>query len=485
MSELALEALRAWRVDPVRMVNDLFNVTPDAWQVDALRAWASPEQRVRIAMQACVGPGKSAVLAWQGWNGLLCYAEGERYPNGAAVSITQENLRNGLWKELSVWREKSPILTKAFEMTSERIFEREHPRTWYLDARSFAKSADPETMGSTLAGLHSEFIFYLVDETGSMPPSVLRSGEQGLSNCVWGRISQAGNPTNHTGALYQAATVQSHLWKIIRITGDPDDPKRSPRIALDWAREQIALYGRENPWVMANILGQFPPSSINALLGPDEVRNAMGKHLTIDQYEWSQKRLGVDVARFGDDRTVIFPRQGLASFRPVIMRQQRANPIAARVAMAKEKWGAEMITVDDSGTWGAGVIDNLVTAGHSPIGIPFGAPALDQRYKNRRAEMWIKMSEWVKRGGALPNIPEMVAELTEPTYTFDTTGKFMLEEKAQIKARVGRSPDLADALALTFALPDMPAGEFQGTALFGGNSHTTAHEWDPYANKEG
>jgi hypothetical protein len=101
----------------------------------------------------------------------------------------------------------------------------------------------------------------------------------------------------------------------VTITGDPDDPKRSPNISLDYARQQIASYGRENPWVMVNVLGQFPPSSINALLGVEDVEAAMKRHLLRHQYDWAQKRLGIDVARFGDDRTIIFPRQGLASFR--------------------------------------------------------------------------------------------------------------------------------------------------------------------------
>src|SRR5574338_1652203 len=107
------------------------------------------------------------------------------------------------------------------------------------------------------------------------------------------------------------------MWHTIRITGYPDDHNRSPRIDIDWAREQIKLYGRDNPWVMAYILGKFPPSSINTLLGPDEVAESIGRHLTEDKYGFAQKRIGVDVSRFGDDRTIIFPRQGLSAFTPV------------------------------------------------------------------------------------------------------------------------------------------------------------------------
>jgi hypothetical protein len=268
-------------------------------------------------------------------------------------------------------------------------------------------------------------------------------------------ILQGGNPTHTDGPLWMACTQFAHLWSIVEVTGDPDDPDRSPRIPIAWARQQIEMFGRDNPWVLVNVFGMFPPASINAILGPDEVRTAMTTHLRIDQYNWAQKRLGIDVARFGDDRTVIFPRQGLAAFEPVILRGERTTTIAARVMLAKRRWDSEVELIDDTGHWGHGVIDNLLASGHDPIGVQFHGPALDKRYKNRRAEGWLEMAEWIRRGGALPNIPEMIGELTTPTYTF-VGGQFMLEDKDQVKERLGRSPDLADALALTFMIPELP-----------------------------
>ena len=141
--------------------------------------------------------------------------------------------------------------------------------------------------------------------------------------------------------------------------------------------------------------------------------------------------------------------------RPAVMRVARTTDIAARVARGITKWHAEPTLLDDTGHWGHGVIDNLLAAGYPVIPVVFDAPALDPRYRNRRAEMWISMAEWVKRGVALPHVPELVAELTTPTYTFSTVN-LLLEEKDQVKKRLGRSPDLGDALALTFAMPDMP-----------------------------
>lgn len=476
--EEAAGHIRRWREDPVAFVREVFGVDPDPWQVKALEAYGQKDApKLRLSLQACAGPGKSAVLAWCGLHFLSCCGDRGEHPKGAAVSVTADNLKDNLWPELAKWQARSPFLTHILQWTKERLFAKDHPETWFLAARSWSKTANADEQGRTLSGLHSKYVLVLIDESGEIPLSVLKAGEQALSNksCVFGRILQAGNPTSLDGMLHAAATTLRHLWEVIRITGDPDDPGRSTRIDIDWAREQIKTYGRDNPWVMAYILGLFPPSSINTLLGPDEVAAAMGRHLRIDQYEYAQKRLGVDVARFGDDRTVIFPRQGLAAFKPAEMRNARTPDIAARVAQAKARWGSEVEMVDGSGGYGAGVIDSLIQAGHSPLEVSFSGKAIDPRYLNKRAEMWFLMGEWIKRGGAIPNDPELQRELTAPTYTFQG-GKFQLEGKDQIKKRLGFSPDKADALCLTFALPEAPAMH----PILGHQAQKLKSEWDPF-----
>jgi hypothetical protein len=152
------------------------------------------------------------------------------------------------------------------------------------------------------------------------------------------------------------------------------------------------------------------------------------------------------------------------TYLPVEMRGKNSNEIAARVMLAKERWGgadrSEILTfVDDTGGWGHGVVDNLITSGHVVHAIQFHAPAIDPQYANRRAEMIMHMAEWFKRGGALPPdvSPELTAELTTPTYTHNAKGQFLIEDKDSIKEKLQRSPDLADALALTFAIADQPA----------------------------
>lgn len=472
----AHEKLKRWAAHPIDLVREEFGVEPDTFQAESLLILAEPAHDLRLALKACKGPGKTALLAWVG----LWFLVTRLHAKIGATSITEGNLDTNLWPEFYKWGMKSAFCRAALGFTKTRIFWKEAPEQAFIVKRSWPKSADAEAQSNALAGLHGDFVMWLADESGGYPQSLMVTLEAIFSSCVEGKIIQAGNPTHVTGPLYRACTLDRDHWHVVTITGDPDNPARSKRIDMGWAKQQIASYGRENPWVMVNVLGEFPPSSINALLGVEDVERAMKRHLRTDEYDWAQKRLGVDVARFGDDRSVIFPRQGMASFRPIVMRGARTTDIAARVMVAAKKWGdVELIFVDDTGHWGHGVIDNLIVAGLPVIPLVYSGKALSPRYKNRRAEMWMEGAEAIKAGAALPPIPELIGELTEPTYTF-LNGVFVLEEKDQIKARLGRSPDLADAYMETYAMPDMPS-----EMMVKLRGHASAkRDFDPFPSNE-
>lgn len=451
--------IRRWRANPAAFVYEQFGVEPDAWQLEALTAFADPTKQ-RISLQACAGPGKTALLAWVAWLFLSCYGAKGEHPKAAAVSITGDNLDDNLWPELAKWQARSAFLLHAFTWTKTRIYSNDHQETWFLSARSWPKSASPEEQGKTLSGMHSPFLLFLIDESGAIPDTVLRAAEQGLaSNPIFGKIVQAGNPISLEGMLYAAATRLADQWTIIRITGDPDDPQRSPRIGIEWARQQIQTYGRDNPWVMSYILGKFPPSSLNTLLGIEDVIASQGRNYEKSVYEWAQARLGVDVARYGDDRTVIFPRQGKRAFAPDIMRHARDSSvsvdIATRVMAKRLEYKTNVTIMDATGGWAAGASD-VLRAGdpnNPPINIQFHTSAQDKKYKNRRAEMYFRAAEWVKDGGWLPNVPGLLQEATCSTYIY-LNGMFQIEAKEQVKARLGVSPDLWDSFVLTFGVPD-------------------------------
>ena len=427
------------------MVRDLFKVTPDAWQEEVLESFPHNQ---RLAMLASKGPGKTCVLAWLCWNFLLTRPD----PKIAATSISSDNLADGLWTEMAFWQSKSPLLQALFTWTKTRIELKERPQTHWMAARAWSKTADQQAIAQTLAGLHADYILFVLDESGGIPDAVMATAEAALSSCVEGHIVQAGNPTHRTGPLYRAATSERRLWRVFEVNGDPDNPKRSPRVSITWAREQIEKYGRDNAYVLVNVFGQFPPSSMNTLIGPDEVREATLRRYHEADFAHAARVLGVDVARFGGDASVIFPRQGIFARDPLTYREVDGTQGAGLVARYMDDWDVDAVFIDDTGGYGASWIDNLLRLGRSPIGIGFASKAADPRYANKRAEMAFDCVEWVKRGGRLPDIPELHKAMTETTYTFQGD-RLLIEPKEVLKQRLGFSPDHFDALMLSFAQP--------------------------------
>lgn len=435
--------LKKWREDPVSFVRECLGAEPDAWQVDVLRDFAVSQ---RIAMKACKGPGKSCVLAWI----ILNFSATRPDAKIAVTSISADNLSDGLWTEIAKWIKRSPLMESLFTWGKTRIYCNESPETWWVSARSWSRSASTDQQADTLAGLHADYLLFILDEVGGIPDGVMAAAEAGLSTGIETKIVIAGNPTHLSGPLYRACTKERHLWKVHEITGDPDDPKRSPRISVAWAKEQIEKYGADSPWVLVNVFGKFPPSSINSLLGVDEVVEAMNRFVKLSDYINEPKALGIDVARQGDDKTVLFMRQGKVAFKPVEMRNADGDQIAGRAGQIINKHGVDGTFVDTTGGWGWSAVDSMRRLGQAPTPVEFAGKALNPLYFNKRTEIHFELAKWVKEGGCLPNIPELVPELTETTYTFKGD-KMLLEPKELIKVRLGRSPDLADALALTFS----------------------------------
>lgn len=449
MTGIAAERLKVWREHPSVFVKEVLGITPDPWQHDVLEAFPHNQ---RLAMVACKGPGKTAVLAWMMWNFMLT----RPFPKIAATSITGDNLADGLWTELAVCMGKSRLLKDTFTYTKTRIFSNDHPETWFMSARPWSKSADSASQGNTLAGLHADYILFILDESAAIPDAVMAAADAALSSCIEGHIVQAGNPTNLSGPLYRAATTERRLWHLTNITGDPDDPKRSPRVKIEWANAQIEKYGRNNPFVLVSVFGQFPPSAFNSLIGVDEVEAAMKRDYRENVFKDAARVLGIDVARDGADSSIIFPVQGLQAFTPMVYRNIDGTAGANLTARKWREWNADACFIDDTGGFGASWIDNLRRLGFSPIGVHFAEKADNPRYANKRTEMIFECVEWIKRGAALPYIPELLAALTQTTYTFDKQGsgdKLIIEPKALIKAKLGYSPDHLDSLALTRASP--------------------------------
>ena len=213
-------------------------------------------------------------------------------------------------------------------------------------------------------------------------------------------------------------------------------------------------------------LCDFTADAEDVLISSSLAAQACARRYGGGEIAYAPKIIGVDPARFGADRSVIFRRQGLQAFAPRVLHKTDNMTLAAVTAREIEQFRPDAVFIDAG--CGGGVIDRLRSLGFAVTEINFGsAPLKAGQYANKRAEMWGEMQAWLKSGGALPASAELKADLCGVRYSFDAAGRMKLESKEELKARTGRSPDLADALALTFALPvrkrAVGGGEFART----------------------
>ena len=442
---------KLWRMRPVIFCEDAFDVKLDPWQEEAFELYMANQ---RFGMIASKGPGKTFTLAMLGWHFFMTNYR----PKMAALSVTKDHLKSNLWAELLMWREKSDLCKLSTNDGAERITLKGHEGYSFIDARSFPKSADANQQASALAGLHADNVAFLIDEAGTIPDAILATADAALAGGTDGnknsKLIVTANPEVPSGLLYRASvgkTVQK--WAIQRVSGDPDDPKRAPKVDINWAREQIEQFGKDDPWVMVNVFGKYPAQGANMLLSDSEVSEAMNRTIEKDEINNAQMRMGLDVARGGVDRTAFARRKGLQAFPIEEEPSNILGPELAGLAMHKQdKYKIERLFVDDTGGYGSSVVDSLdMSAPMMDVTpIKYNAKAQDKRYFNKRTEMWVRMRDWVRKGGCLPKDPTLAKELTCPKVFFHG-GVFRLEEKEQIKQRLGFSPDKADALAQTFA----------------------------------
>ncbi len=490
--ESAEGRLLRWRRNSQDFIRENFGAgLPDGldpWQVDACEAWDRGDQR--LALCACKGPGKTALEALLMWQFLAT----RKQSRVAATSISGDNLRDCLWTELAKWHQFSPFLLAAFEWQKERIIARDKPEVHYATARTWSKSADVAQQADTLAGLHSDYMLFVIDEAGGVPDAVAVAAEAALSTGKEVRFLIAGNPTECEGPLWHACNRDRALWTVINITGDPDDPKRSPRIKVSWARQQIAQHGANNPWVLANVFGKFPPSSPNTFMAGDEVRAARKRVAQASIYD--AFTIAVDVARFGNDEAVITFKKGLdARTHPAIRLRNLDNmQLAARVADEAIRYKADAVFVDGGGN-GGGVVDRLMQLNiPNVIEIQFGSKSDRVAfegdtavYDNKAAEMWGRLRTALKHL-AIEDSDELENELTQRRYFYNQRygrDAIALESKDDMKKRGLASPSWADSLAMHFAYP-VQATQTAGRAFA---EHTTpalvCSEYDPYKEMHG
>ncbi len=434
-AEELLDYLAAWRVDPVRFVRDVFDVTITEQQLQLLQAVAPAGSRV--AVKSGHGTGKTAVLAWL----MLWFVLTHEDCKVPCTAPAEPQLKNILWPELTKWYARMPAWLRAqIEITTDQVRVRGAEKSQFAIARTSRKER-PEA----LAGFHATHLMFIIDEASGVPEEIFQTAEGALST-PGARIVMASQPTLTSGYFHQAFHKNRNMWTCLTFNSE-----KSPLVDAAYIETMADSYGADSDIYRVRVLGEFPRASVVQLIPGDLVERAMGKHLRADQYNFAPVILGVDVAWYGDDRSVVVLRQGLMSTVLGTWREIDNMQLAGLVAQFEDEHQVDATFIDMG--WGAGVIDRLRQLGRTPIPVAFGGAATKEQYANKRTEIWCEMKAWLEQGGVLPSNDELRDDLTGPQYGFSAAGKIQLERKEDMKKRGLASPDLGDALALTFTAP--------------------------------
>ena len=288
----------------------------------------------------------------------------------------------------------------------------------------------------------------VVDEVAQIKPEVweeiLRPALSDRAGWAWFIGTPKG--VNLFSELFFAAEGREG-WARALYTVDDTDALAPSEVASIRSEMSENAYARE-------YLCDFSAAGDDQLISLTDVELAARRELTEADIEGMPRVMGVDPARFGDDRSVIVSRQGRKVFTPQVYRGIDNMDLAARVAARMQEWKPDAVFIDSGA--GAGVIDRLRQLGHDVVEVNFGGkPVTDARFANRRAEMWMTLADQVRAGLAIPNDVGLKVELATPTYSYDKQQRIIIESKDDIRKRLpgAGSPDIADALALTFAYP--------------------------------
>lgn len=426
-----------WKTNPKAFVTEALRATPEDWQVKALDMIA---QHDRVAIRSGHGVGKTTLIAWIALWFLLT-----RIPTRVPITAnSQDQLRDVVWPALAQWARELPgQLRNELDLAAERVSLKAAPEEGFAVARTASRDR-PEA----LQGFHSENMLFVLEEASGIPEEVILVAQGALST-PGAKVLMVGNPTRGAGYFYDAFHGLRDRWVCLHVSSE--DVERARGHIEDIA----ARYGKDSNQYRVRVLGEFPIEDDDVVIPLHLCEAAMGRAvepLSTHRIVW-----GVDVARFGDDRSALAKRQGNTLLEPVKVWANKDIMQTAGIVM--DEWNGtwdedkpKEILVDAIGL-GAGVADRL-----KELGLPIRSinvaerPASRDRYERLRDELWFRAREWLEaRDCAMPDDAALIAEITDVRYEYRSTGKIKVESKDQMKERALRSPDLGDAFVLTFA----------------------------------
>lgn len=475
----AVKILETYAQHPADFYHEVLGAKPWQAQIDILESVFTHRE---TAVKSCHGTGKSFNAARIALTFLTTHI-------GSIVVTTAPT-----WRQVKdvLWRE----LGTAYNMAGYELGGRlktlglDYDKDWYAVGLS-TNDAD------TFQGYHSDNILVIVDEAAGVEEGIYE-GVRAITSNENAHILYIGNPTTTDGTFYHSFknprvkqfTISAFDTPNFQANGITDldslletfvppagaDPlEYRPQLELPypalisptWVYERYLEWGTDSPMWQARVMGEFPSQADSTLIPLNMVEASMDKDYR-DEHGWNVEQgalqYGVDVARFGTDRTVIFQTAGGFVADPIVIHKQDLMTITQRVidTVDHSVWNTP-IRVDDTGL-GGGVTDALNKAlgatdeggkmyHYRVVPINFGESALDkEKFYNKRAEMYWNLRELIiNKKLALPKNDQLANELASIRYEYTAKQQIRIEAKDEIKKRTGRSPDLADALALAFA----------------------------------
>lgn len=445
------------------MLNPLANKSgPEPWQRDELIALGEHIRRNmdlqdmglemevwRSAIASGHGVGKSAFVAWVMYFLMSTRAN----TRGAVTASTQFQLEDKTWPELAKWH--AMALNKHwFVWSATSLSFAAYPEDQRKNYRVTAATVS-ETNTEAFAGLHNEgrTVFVIFDEASGVAQKIWEVSEGALTDGE-GFFFAFGNPTRPEGEFADCFDKHAHIYRTRHI--DSREVSHTNKNALN---DIIRKYGEDSDEVKVRIRGLFPSQSFNGFIAVDSVVDAMTRNVPYDPD--AALIMAVDVARFGNDESIIGYRQGRDARERKFLRFRGLSTVKLAEIVAQEynKHRPDALVIESTGP-GAGVIDQLRDKGYKVTEVHPGSAAIKfDHYINKRAEYWDKMRQWIYDEGALPAedthnyAKDLKAQLTTILYSLDRhEQRIKLEAKEDIKKRGLPSPDLADTLALTFAV---------------------------------
>lgn len=430
---------------------------PDKWQVKVMETLRkelvkrdmSPGEvfeAICIAVASGHGIGKTSLVAWLIHWFICCYPN----PQIVVTAGTQAQLEKKTWRELAKWHKVS-LQREWFEWTATKFYLREAPDTWFASAIPWS-----EHNSDAFAGTHEKYVMVIFDEASTIADIIweVTEGAMTTARCIWIAF---GNPVRNTGRFKACFGKFRKYWISMRV--DSRTAKMANPVQIERWRQQ---YGENSDFFRKRVTGEFPIQASNQLIAEATV-DACRTYIAYG-YESFPIFITVDVARFGEDRTVIMVNQGRKCLECIVMNGKDTVEVFTKTIEAWNYWKLKNdrigIFVDDIGV-GGGVTDMLrKTHGVLVIGVNAGAAAKDpEKFLNKRIEMWWNMAETLKLGYDLTSLDDETFDALKQDlinieyFMHGATQKYQLEAVEDLKDRDLPSPDLGTAFALRFAYP--------------------------------